>query len=39
MVNNRLEGIVVVQISIHWDSGHVLPDVILQSREGCENEK
>src|SRR4030095_1376798 len=39
MVNNRLEGIVVVQISVHWDSGHVLPDMILRSRQGRENEK
>ena len=39
MVNNRLEGIVVVQISVHRDSGHVLPDMILRSWEGCENEE
>jgi len=39
MVNNRLEGIVVVQISVHRYSGHVLPDMILRSREGCENEE
>src|SRR5213592_396004 len=39
MVNNRLEGIVVVQISVHRYSGHVLPDMVLRSREGCENEE
>src|SRR5262249_60211231 len=39
MVNNRLEGIIVVQILIHRDSGHVPPDMILRSREGCENKE
>src|SRR5204863_2981515 len=39
MVNNRLEGIVVVQISVHRDSCHVLPGMILRSRERRENEE
>ena len=29
----------VVQISVHRDSGHVLPDMILRSRKRCENEE
>src|SRR5262249_1309101 len=36
MVNNRLEGIVVIQINVHRDSGHVLPDMILRSRKRRE---
>src|SRR4030095_4857811 len=39
MVHKRLGGIVCVQLSVHWDSGHVLPDMILRSRQGRENEK
>ena len=39
MIDDRLEGIVAVQIFVHRDSGHMLPEMILRSREGCKNKK
>src|SRR5262249_15596374 len=39
MVNNRLEGIVAVQINVHRDPGHILPDMILRARQRCKNEE
>src|SRR5262245_37319677 len=39
MVNNRLKGIIAVQISVHRNSSNILPDMILRSREGGENKE